>query len=176
MDKPVSVKTREKAKAPARTEEQAWPTLTSLRDEVDRLFEDFMSGWPFRARPFAGDPWSRLPAAFRPSAPATDVAENDKAFTITVDLPGIDEKDIDVTLSDEVLTIRAETTREREEKKESYFLSERQQGSLQRAFQLPSGVNADKIEAKYDKGVLRLVLPKTPEAQKKQRKVRVQKA
>lgn len=175
MDNPVSVKTRDKAKAPTTTGEHAWPSVTSLRTEVDRLFDEFMSGWPFRTRSFDRDPWSRLPAAFRPSVPATDVAENDKAFTITMDLPGIDEKDIEVNVSDDILTIRAESTQERKEEKENYFLSEREHGALQRCFQLPAGVNADDIEAKYDKGVLKLILPKTAEAQKKQRKVRIQK-
>jgi len=157
----------------ATSESRPWWPLNTLRGEIDHLFDDFMSSWPFGLREPATS-FGRLPAAFQAGLPATDVKENTKAFVVTVDLPGVEEKDIDVRVSDDVLTIRAEATEERKEEKENYFLSERQHGALQRAFRLPSGVAADKINAKYAKGVLTLTLPKTAEAQKKQRKIKVE--
>lgn len=162
-----------KTQVPAAPEEHWWPPLTSLRQEVDRLFDDFTSGWPFRARAFERHPWAHLPAAFRTAAPATDVVENEKEFVITLDLPGVEDKNIEVTASDDVLTVQAEATEERKEEKENYFLSERQHGALQRAFHIPPGVDMDKIDANYEKGVLKITLPKTAEAQKKQRKIKI---
>ncbi len=161
-------------KAPILTETRPWWPLHSLRGEVDRLFDDFMSSWPFSTRTTAAQPWARLPAAFRPAMPATDIAENGKAFVITMDLPGVDEKNIDVNVTDDVLTVRAEATAERKEEKENCFLSERQHGEFQRAFQIPSGVDSARIGASYEKGVLIITLPKTAEAQQKQRKIRVE--
>ena len=159
--------------AEAGSENRPWWPLSTLRGEIDHLFDDFLSSWPFGARE-AATSFGRLPAAFRSGLPATDVKENTKAFVVTVDLPGVEEKDIDVSVSDDVLTIRAEVTEERKEEKENYFLSERQHGSLQRAFRVPSGVDSDKIDAKYAKGVLTVTMPKTAEAQQKQRKIKVQ--
>lgn len=161
-------------KEPSRGSEAFWGVpLTSLRSEIDHLFEDFASGWPFHGRGPAAQGFGRLPAAFRSPAPATDIVENDKAFVVSVDLPGIDEKNIQVDLSEDILSVRAEVTEERKEEKENYFLSERQHGALQRAFQVPVGVDADKIEAAYEKGVLKITLPKTAEALQKQRKIEV---
>jgi HSP20 family protein len=159
--------------AEAVSEGRPWWPLSTLRGEIDHLFDDFMSSWPFGTREPATS-FGRLPAAFRSELPATDVKENTKAFVITVDLPGVEEKDIDVSVSDDVLTIRAEVTEERKEEKENYFLSERQHGALQRVFRIPSGVDGDKIDAKYARGVLTVTLPKTAEAQQKQRKIKVE--
>jgi HSP20 family protein len=159
--------------AEAGSESRPWWPLSSLRSEIDHLFDDFTSSWPFATREPATS-FGRLPAAFRSGLPATDVKENTKAFVVTVDLPGVEEKDIDVSVSDDVLAIRAEATEERKEEKENYFLSERQHGALQRAFRVPSGVDCDKIDAKYAKGVLTVTMPKTADAQQKQRKIKVQ--
>ncbi len=162
-----------KTPAPGGTEPSWGLPLTSLRHEIDHLFDDFMSGWPFRSRDVGARAWDRLPAAFRSATPAADVVENGKAFVISLDLPGIEEKDIQVSVSDDVLTVRAEAGEEHKEEKENYFLSERQHGALQRAFQLPAGVDADKIDASYHEGVLRITLPKSAEAQSKERKIQV---
>ena len=88
------------------------------------------------------------------AVPAVDIAETDKAYEITAELPGMDEKNIEVKFADGVLTIRGEKKDEKEEKKKDYYLSERSYGSFQRSFQVPDGVDTDKIEATFKKGVL----------------------
>jgi len=153
---------------------EIWRPFEALRREVDRLFDDFDRGfWRFPARSlFEMEPfWRREPAW--PAAPAVDVAETDKAYEITAELPGMDEKNIEVKVANGVLTIKGEKQEEKEEKKKDYYLSERRYGSFQRAFQLPEGVDVDKIEAAFKKGVLTVTLPKTPEAQKSVKKIAV---
>lgn len=155
--------------------------LVSLRDEVDRLFDDFFRGWPslmsFPSRFFDFDPFKRgaepLALTFGALAPKVDVAETDDGYQIEAELPGLDEKDVSVTLSDDVLTIRGEKKAEREEKKKDYYLSERSYGTMQRSFQLPDGVDADKITAQFKKGVLSIALPKSKEAKAKERKIAI---
>jgi HSP20 family protein len=102
-----------------------------------------------------------------------DVSEDDKAFHITADLPGITEKDSNVTLSGDTLTIGGERREEREEKDRNYHFSERRFGSFLRAFSLPAGVDRDKIEANFKNGVLSVTLPKTPEAMQQQKRIEV---
>jgi HSP20 family protein len=168
----LPVKTVEKATAPA--SRAAWP-FESLHREIDRLFEEFDRGFglsPFR-RPHLDIErfWRREPLLA--AAPAVDVAEKDKEYEITAELPGMDESNIEVKLSNGMLTITGEKKEEKEEKKKDYYLSERRYGSFERSFQLPEGVDADKIEAKFTKGVLKVVLPKTAEAQKSVKKIAV---
>ena len=98
-------------------------------------------------------------------APAVDVSEKDKEFEIMAELPGLDEKDVEVKLANGNLTIKGEKKEEKEEREKDYYLSERRYGSFVRSFPLPEGVNADKIEASFAKGVLTVKLPKTAEAQ-----------
>jgi HSP20 family protein len=156
---------------------RSWAPFESLRREIDRLFEDFNGGWRssfgrsfFDVQPF----WSRETAW--PAIPAVDVGETDKAYEITAELPGIDEKNVEVKLADGVLTIKGEKTDEKAEKKKDYYLSERSYGAFQRSFQLPPGVDADKIEANVNKGVLTVRLPKTAEAQQAEKKIPVKAA
>ena len=108
--------------------------------------------------------------------PAVDIAETDKAYEITAELPGMDEKNIEVKFADGVLTIKGEKKEEKEEKKKDYYLSERSYGSFQRSFQVPDGVDTDKIEATFKKGVLTVTLPKSAEAQKAAKKIDVKAA
>jgi HSP20 family protein len=168
----VPVTTDETA-APASTA-QAWQPIESLKREVDRLFDSFgQDFWrtPFRSldlEPF----WSnKLTAAF-----AVDVTEGDKAYEITAELPGMDEKNIDVKVVNGGLTIKGEKKDEKEEKKKDYYVSERRYGSFERYFRLPDGVEADKIEASFKKGVLTVTLPKKAEAQKPAKKIEVKAA
>jgi HSP20 family protein len=107
------------------------------------------------------------------AAPAVDIAESDKAYEITAELPGLDEKNIEVKLANGALTIKGEKQEEKEEKKKDYYLHERHFGSFERCFRVPEGVDADKIEASFKKGVLTVTLPKTPEAQKAEKKIAV---
>lgn len=119
--------------------------------DFDRLFEDFdrpLGVAPFRGGAEAG--W----------APAVDVFEDDKEIVLTADLPDMDQKDLDIHVEDNHLTIKGERKFENEEKKDQYHRIERRYGSFQRTFALPDTVDADNIGAKYDKGVLKVTLPK----------------
>jgi HSP20 family protein len=108
-------------------------------------------------------------------APVVDVAERENEYEITAELPGMEEKDIELTVSDDVLKIRGERKEEKEEKNKDYHISERRYGSYQRSFRLPEGVDDSKIEAKFKNGLLTVTLPKTAEAQKKSKKIEVKK-
>jgi HSP20 family protein len=151
--------------SPARAPE--WRPFDSLRNQVDRLFHDFETG--FLQSPFYRDVdnlWHR-DAAF-PVTPALDIVEKDSAFEITAELPGLDAKNIELSVSDDVLTIKGEKNEEREEKTKDRYVSERRYGSFRRSVQLPSSVDANKIEANYKSGILTVTLPKSAEAKKKQ--------
>jgi len=146
----------------------------SLQREIDRLFDDYNRDFwfaPFFRPSFDVEPFFRG-ADFR-AAPVVDVAEKEKEYEITAELPGMDENNIEVKLSNGALTIRGEKKEEKEEKEKDYYLSERRYGSFERSFQLPEGIDADKIEAQFAKGVLKVTLPKTAEAQKSVKKIAV---
>jgi HSP20 family protein len=106
-------------------------------------------------------------------APPVDVYEDEHNVVLKVEVPGIDEKDIDVRVENNVLTVHGERKVEKEEKEENFRRVERQYGSFTRTFTLPSTVDADRIQADYDKGILKIVLPKKAEAKPKQIKVNV---
>ena len=102
-----------------------------------------------------------------------DVVEKDKEYEITAELPGTDEKNVEIKLSNRTLTIKGEKKEEKEEREKDYYLSERRYGSFQRSFQVPDSVDAEKIEASFAKGVLTIRLPKTAEAQKSEKTIAV---
>jgi HSP20 family protein len=171
-------------KLPVNTQEKKtdrpaeWRPFESLRREVDRLFEDFQVGsWraPFGRSVVDVEPFWRGEFSWG-KAPAVDVVDKEKAYEITAELPGMDESNIDVKLSDGTLTITGEKKDEKEEKKKDYYLSERRYGSFQRSFRVPAGVDADKIDANFKNGVLTVTLPKTAEAQKSEKKIAIKKA
>lgn len=167
---PIKTETREAQKASP-------PRLSSpferLRRDVDRLFEGFdggLFGRPgFDVAPF----WSRETWDI---APAVNVAETDKAYEITAELPGMDEKNVDVSVVNGRLTIKGEKREEKEEKNKGYHVQERSFGSFERRFRVPEGVDADKIEAAFKKGVLTVILPKTAEAQRAAKKIAIKAA
>lgn len=148
----------------------------SFRNEVERLFDQFWRGagfgFPSLRRTFEPEQFWRQPISGF-ATPMVDVSEDDKAFHITADLPGMTEKDINVILSGDMLTITGERRDEREQKDRNYHFSERRFGSFRRAFSLPTGVDRDKIEANFKNGVLSLTLPKTPEAMQQQKEIEV---
>jgi HSP20 family protein len=106
-------------------------------------------------------------------APAVDVYEDEHNVTLKVEVPGIDEKDIDVRIENNTLTVHGERKFEKEEKEENYRRVERQYGSFTRTFTLPQTVDQDSVQANYDKGVLKIQLAKKAEAKPKQIKVNV---
>jgi HSP20 family protein len=146
-----------------------------LRSEIDRLFDDFGMGAlrsPFRRGVFDIEPFWRGEISWG-KVPAVDVTETASGYEITAELPGIDEKNVEVKYADGTLTIRGEKKHEKEEKKENYYLSERSYGSFQRSFRVPEGVDPDKVEASFKNGVLTVTLPKTPAAQRKEKRIEI---
>jgi HSP20 family protein len=163
------------SKLPVRSEPAGgvteWRPFESFRREVDRMFDDFMSGFGrFPPRSVARE---ELPFV---TSPPVDVVEKEDAFQITAELPGMDEKDVEVKCTDSTLTIKGEKKIEKEEKKTDYYVSERRFGSFQRSFRIPETVDAGKIDAAFKHGVLTLTLPKAAEAQKRERKIEVKKS
>lgn len=147
-----------------------WHPFESLRREVDRLFEEFGMGssrLPMRTMfdvGFGSQPGWRT---------AVDITEKDNAYEITAELPGLNERNVDITLSDDMLTIKGEKSESKDEKQKGYHVSERQYGSFQRSFRVPDNVDSSKIEAAFKNGVLTVTLPKSAEAQKKEKKIAI---
>ena len=131
-----------------------------IRKEMDRLWDSFLEGRPMRR---AGE-W----------LPSIDVSETKSDLVIKAELPGMDSKDIDISLSNGFLTIKGEKNQEKEEKDENYYLIERSYGSFTRSVRLPREVQSDKITASFKNGVLRVTLPKSEEAKKKDIKIKVE--
>lgn len=145
-----------------------WRPLDKLRQQVDHLFDDFHRGSglsPFSRRLFDIEPLWQQELSVR-TMPAVDIAEKDKSFEITAELPGMDKDHIELKLSNGSLIIKGEKQEEKEENRKGYHLSERHYGSFERVFNLPEGVDAEKIDASFSKGVLSISLPKKPEAMK----------
>lgn len=104
--------------------------------------------------------------------PAFDISETEKEYLITAEIPGIDVKDIDITLSDGILTIKGEKKKEEESKERNYHCIERHYGSFERRFKIPETVKTDKLDAKYNGGILKLSLPKSVKAKARQIEVK----
>jgi HSP20 family protein len=136
----------------------------SLQREIDKLFEDFSRGFPTMQTFTAGNGGMVMPS--------TDVTENDKEIEITAELPGLEEKDVQINLADNVLTIRGEKKAEKEEKDKNYRLVERSYGSFERSIALPEGVKSEDIKATIAKGVLTVTVPKPAPAQAKKIEVK----
>lgn len=133
-----------------------------LHQEVEKVFEDFGRMTPMRW-PGNGDM-----ADFK-----IDMSETDKEIRVTAELPGVDEKDVEVTLSGDLLTIKGEKKVEEERKKENCHVVERAYGAFERTFRLPYEVAEKDIAAEFDKGVLKIVLPKPAEARVETKKIAV---
>jgi len=142
--------------------------MDSLHKDMDRLFEDFWRGSGLH--PAMSAPWSSMMATpwFRGEVtPRIDETEDEKAFHIQVELPGMDREDVDITLANGLLTIRGEKKREQEEKGKDFYRKERSFGAFRRSLPIPADVDERKIDASFSKGVLYIELPKTEEARKK---------
>lgn len=140
--------------------------LRSLHEEIDRLFDDFGRGF-----------LPRLTEQFESAVtPSVDLAETEKDVVVTAELPGIDEKDVDVSYANGVLTIRGEKKAEKEEKGKNFHRIERSYGAFSRAIGMPADIDDTKVEAKFAKGVLTVTLPKKPSAQASAKKITVKAA
>jgi HSP20 family protein len=135
--------------------------MFSLQREMNRMFDSFFRGVD-------------EPSLFNSTwIPAVDVAEEDDAYVVKVELPGVNKDDVKITLESNILTIRGEKKAESEVKQKNYHRTERSYGSFQRSFTLPTTVKNDKIDATYRDGILTVALPKAEEAKPKQIEVKV---
>lgn len=147
-----------KSEAPGALPSASLDPLLQLHREVDRLFDDVFRG--------LARPWSRLafhavtPAWEGMLRPALDIQETDKQYRITLEVPGVEEKDIQVTVDDDVLWVRGEKRQEHEHKDAQYHCVERSYGSFQRALNLPEDADQDAIEATFRNGVLSITIDK----------------
>jgi len=139
----------------------------AMREEMDKMFERFEHGFP------------RWPTLFRQGGgvvvPELDVRENSTSITVEAELPGVDEKDVSVTLANGVLTIKGEKKQSREQKGEDFYRSERSYGAFERSLRLPDTIDEAKVDAKFDKGVLTITAAKKPEAVKAERRIEIKK-
>ena len=137
--------------------------LERVRREMDRLWDSFFEEKPTRRGEEVGE-W----------LPSLDVAETENDIVVRAEIPGIDPKDIDISLANDLLTIKGEKKQEKEGKEENYHLIERSYGSFTRSVRLPGEVQSDKISASYKNGILKVTLPKSEEAKKKEIKIKVE--
>lgn len=140
--------------------------------DIDRMFDQMTQAFPpfFGRRMFDLDPFRGFdvpPAGVNLLSPRVDLTEADGTFELTAELPGMDENDIEVTIDSDMLTIKGEKTEEHAEKEKNYHLTERRYGAFQRSFRLPPNVDTAAIKADFDKGVLKITMPKTEESKPK---------
>jgi HSP20 family protein len=135
--------------------------INRLRREMDDIFN----------RIFGETPLSKI--GFGRWQPLVDISETDTHLIVKAELPGIDAKDVDISITGDRLTIKGEKQQEKEEKEENYYRSERYYGAYQRVIDLPASVEEDKTEASFDKGILTITLPKVEKIKKKKIKIKV---
>ena len=135
--------------------------FAQLQRRMNSVFEDFFGR-------SSSDLWGDAAEEF---LPRVDVSETGKEVRITAELPGLDEKDVEVTVTDNLLTIKGEKKVEKEAEEGDYYHSERSYGYFDRTIALPQGIDADNAKAKFKKGVLKVTIPKKPEAQSSRRKI-----
>ncbi|WP_272001854.1 Hsp20/alpha crystallin family protein [Roseovarius sp. ZX-A-9] len=151
---------RDRNRVPERRSEDTNP-MVSLQRDLNRVFEDF---WRHFDDPFG--------ATLAAGTPRTDISETDDAMLVSVDLPGLDDKDIEVNVTDDMLTIRGE----REEKTDAGGFSSQSRRSFHRMIPVPPGVDPEKSEAEFKRGVLTVTLPKTEEAKARVKRISVKSA
>lgn len=159
---------RDKDKSPTIGDGRQDNPLLALQRDINRVFEDFWQR--------VESSWNGRPDAVGVFGPSTDVSETDDSVEVAVELPGMSEEDIDISLSGDAMTIRGEKKVEREDKRKGVYMSERSYGAFYRTIPLPAGVDADEAEAKFKRGVLTVTLPKSPEAQAKVKRIPVKAA
>ena len=146
--------------------EREWHPIDLIRRDMSRIFDDFFSGfslWPISDQPISLDTFM----------PQVDMTEDDNAIRVNVEVPGIDEKDIEISLTNDTLTIKGEKKEEAEHKDEECYCSERSYGSFTRVLPIPTDVDVDKVEATYNKGVLNITLPKLAGGKRARRRIEI---
>jgi len=144
------------------------PAETQLRfkGEFDKLFDKLFDSF------FKDDEFNNTPDLF-PISPRADIEESDKEYLVSVELPGIDKKDIRLQLEDNRLVIKGEKKQEKEKKEANYISCERSYGSFQRIFDLPSGIKTSEVDAEFKDGILNVKLPKTDESRRKEIPIKI---
>ena len=165
----MPVKTERQDIKPYRAEEH--PAL-ELERATRSLFDDFFREFNMLNKRW-GQPWFPREPFFRAEWPRVDFTENDDAITMSVELPGVEKDDLQIDVTDNMISIRGEKRKEEEKKGRHYHRVERSYGSFQRSFTLPAEVDKEKTEAKFKDGVLSITLPKTPAAKEKVKKITV---
>jgi len=150
----------------------------TFHDEMERFFDRITNnfGLPFVKRLAELSPSLLGSTEVAKVMPAVDIAEDPKSYKLTAELPGLDEKHIDVIVTDTTVLLKGEKTQEKEHKEGNYHLSERSYGAFQRSFVIPKHVDRDKIAAEFANGVLTVTLPKTDDARKQHKKIEIRKA
>ena len=149
-----------------RDAERAGNPFVNLQTEPTRLYEEAARG--FRAASFSG--------AEQVLSPAIDVKETEQGIEISAELPGVEEKDLDVSITEDLLTIRAEKKQEQKKEEKGYYMMERSYGTPSRSIRLPFHADPEKVSATFDKGVLKIAIPRPPEDKAKVRKIAVKPA
>ena len=140
----------------------------SLQEEINRLFDDVWGTAPAATE--------AAPATATAMRPRVDLAESEEAYEISAEMPGLKEDEIEVNVTDDVLSVKGEHKSEAEKKDERYHVRERSYGSFQRSFRLPANADADGVSARFENGVLSVTVPKLAEAKAQSRKIAVEKA
>ncbi len=141
-----------------------WRPFEALRRQLDRFFDEA----PLQKRSGELEPFNFMGWS---GTPPVDFVERDNDYEVTAELPGLDQNDVEVKLANGALVIHGEKKMEREEKKEGAFFSERRYGSFRRSFRVPENVDVDKIAAHFDKGVLKVTLPKSAQTKTEEKKI-----
>ena len=161
----------------ARSEGQRQPArmnnpLFDLRNEIDTLFDRFFSGSLFG--PFGGLPDAQpLRQRFGGMMPKVDVSETEREIQIVAELPGLKQEDVELTVEEDLLTIRGQTGESREERDKQYHLTERSYGRFERSFRLPETVDRDRITANFENGLLTITLPKSERPQSSAKRIEI---
>jgi len=165
---PETVPERPGERRPVAAFDEMFHPLARLRSDMERLFDDVFTGaaFPFGGRGRFVEPFRAFERAFGAAAPAVDLVETGAAFELKAELPGLDENSVEVTLRDEVLTIKGEKKEEKEEEKAGVHYAERRFGSFERTFRLPETVDQERIAANFKNGVLTVTMPKTAAPEK----------
>ena len=140
--------------------------LYSLQREMNRVFDDFIRGFDEMPLGASQEPFGKF-------LPAVDVKENDKEIVVTAELPGLDEKDFELTLTNDALAIKGEKKEKKDDKGKDYYHMERSYGYFSRVIPLPPGISPEKVNAIYKKGILTVRLPKSDEARAKMKKIAI---
>jgi len=156
---------RDKQTTPVRQDELVDP-LVSFRREVDRMFDDFFNG-------FTGGNLRTTSGGLTAVTPVIDLAETEKDLRVTAEMPGLNEDDFDVTLTGDLLTIKGEKKSEHEEKEGGDYYAERRYGAFSRSIRLPFEVKDEQVDARYERGVLTVRIPKPHDLQTAARKIEV---